>query len=29
VATFDAPENGAADLFASRRELSETIEHTM
>jgi diguanylate cyclase (GGDEF)-like protein len=29
VATFDAPDDGAADLFASRRDLSETIEHTM
>jgi diguanylate cyclase (GGDEF)-like protein len=29
VAIFDAPEDDAADLFASRRELSETIEHTM
>ena len=29
VAIFDAPEDAAADLFASRRDLSETIEHTM
>lgn len=29
VATFDAPEDGAAELFASRRHLSESIEHTM
>ena len=29
VAVFDAPEDGAADLFASRRHLSETIEHAM
>jgi hypothetical protein len=29
VAVFDAPEDGAADLFASRRPLSETMEQTM
>jgi diguanylate cyclase (GGDEF)-like protein len=29
VAVFDAPEDGAGDLFASRRHLSETIEHAM
>ena len=29
VAVFDAPEDGAAELFASRRHLSETIEHAM
>ena len=29
VAIFDAPEGGAADLFASGPPLSETIEHAM
>ena len=29
VAIFDAPEDGAADLFASRRHLVEPIEQTM
>jgi diguanylate cyclase (GGDEF)-like protein len=29
VAVFDAPEDRAAELFASRRDLSETIEHAM
>jgi diguanylate cyclase (GGDEF)-like protein len=29
VAIFDAPQDDAADLFASRRHLSETFEHTM